>query len=60
MTGAGALDLAGYHVAFLVAASVMALGVIFSCFVNDGDAAATMAAVPHSGEGPGSSLAEAA
>ncbi len=45
VTGASALDLAGYHVAFLVAASVMALGVLFSCFVNDRDAAATMAPV---------------
>ena len=60
VTGAGALDLAGYHVAFLVAASVMALGVIFSYFVNDGDAAATMAAVPRDGASPGGSLAEAA
>jgi hypothetical protein len=47
-------------VAFLVAASVMALGVVVSFFVNDGDAAATMAAVPRDGEGAGNPLAEAA
>jgi EmrB/QacA subfamily drug resistance transporter len=60
VTGAGALDLAGYHLAFLVAASLMALGVVFAAFVNDGDAAATMAAVPRAGGGAGNSLAEAA
>jgi predicted MFS family arabinose efflux permease len=60
VTGASALDLAGYHVAFLVAAAVMALGVVCSVFVNDRDAAATMAAVPGDGEGAGNSLAEAA
>jgi len=42
-----------------VAASVMALGMVFSFFVNDGDAAATMAAVPRDGDA-GNSLAEAA
>ena len=30
VTGASALDLAGYHLAFLAAAAVMALGVVFS------------------------------
>jgi hypothetical protein len=60
VTGASALDLAGYHVAFLIAASVMALGAVASAFVNDGDAAATMAAVPRGGDGSGGSLAEAA
>jgi EmrB/QacA subfamily drug resistance transporter len=43
-TGAGARDLAGYHLAFLAAACLMALGVACSCFVNDADAAPTMAA----------------
>jgi predicted MFS family arabinose efflux permease len=42
-TGAGASDLAGYHLAFLAAASLMALGAAFACFVNDADAAPTMA-----------------
>jgi len=45
-SGAGPRDLAGYHLAFLAAAALMALGVIFSAFVNDADAASTMAAVP--------------
>jgi hypothetical protein len=39
---------------------VMALGVVVSAFVNDRDAAATMAAVSRDGESTGSSLAEAA
>jgi EmrB/QacA subfamily drug resistance transporter len=43
-TRAGARDLAGYHLAFLAAACLMVLGVAFSCFVNDADAAPTMAA----------------
>ena len=43
-SGAGARDLAGYHLAFVTAACLMALGVVFSCFVNDADAAPTMAA----------------
>jgi DHA2 family methylenomycin A resistance protein-like MFS transporter len=43
-TGAGAGDPAGYHLAFAAAAGLMALGVIFSCFVSDADAAPTMAA----------------
>jgi hypothetical protein len=57
VTGASALDLAGYHLAFLVAAAVMALGVVFSLFVNDGDAAATMATVSRDdgGDGAGAS-----
>jgi EmrB/QacA subfamily drug resistance transporter len=48
-TGAGAHDLAGYHLAFLAAAGLMALGVAFACFVNDADAAPTMAAGPRGG-----------
>jgi EmrB/QacA subfamily drug resistance transporter len=60
VTGASALDLAGYHLAFLAAAVVMALGVVSSFFVNDGDAAATMAAVPREGSGADGSLVEAA
>jgi EmrB/QacA subfamily drug resistance transporter len=43
-TGAGAGDLAGYHLAFLAAAGLMVLGVLASGFVNDADAAPTMAA----------------
>jgi len=43
---AGAGDLAGYHLAFLAAASLMVIGVIVSIFVVDADAASTMAAVP--------------
>jgi EmrB/QacA subfamily drug resistance transporter len=42
-TGAGASDLAGYHLAFLAAAALMAIGGVFACFVNDADAAPTMA-----------------
>ena len=42
-TGAGARDLAGYHLAFIAAACLMALGVAFAGLVNDGDAAPTMA-----------------
>jgi EmrB/QacA subfamily drug resistance transporter len=45
-SGAGPHDLAGYHLAFLAAAALMVVGVIFSAFVTDADAAATMAAVP--------------
>ena len=45
-TGAGAADLAGYHLAFLAAAALMALGLVFSCFVDDAAAAPTMAASP--------------
>ena len=48
-TGAGARDLAGYHLAFLAADGLMALGVAFACFVNDADAAPTMAAGPRGG-----------
>ena len=40
------------------AAALMVLGVIFSAFVTDADAAATMAAVPRAG--PADPLAEAA
>src|SRR3984885_2005502 len=43
-TGAGAGAPAGYHPAFLAAAGLMALGVLASGFVNDADAAPTMAA----------------
>jgi EmrB/QacA subfamily drug resistance transporter len=43
-TGASARDLAGYHMAFLAAAALMVLGVASSAFVNDTDAAPTMAA----------------
>jgi len=43
-TGASTRDLAGYHLAFLAAAALMALGVVSSVFVNDADAAPTMAA----------------
>jgi hypothetical protein len=42
-TGAGASDLAGYHLAFIAAACLMALGVAFAGLVNDTDAAPTMA-----------------
>jgi hypothetical protein len=45
-TGAGARDLAGYHLAFLAAAVLMVFGVVASSFVNDADAAPTMAATP--------------
>jgi EmrB/QacA subfamily drug resistance transporter len=48
-SGAGPRDLVGYHLAFLAAASLMAGGVIFSAFVTDADAAATMASVPRAG-----------
>jgi predicted MFS family arabinose efflux permease len=56
-TGAGAADLAGYHLAFLAAAALMALGAAFACFVDDADAAPTMARVAG---GPGEPLPEAA
>ena len=48
-TGASVRDLAGYHLAFLAAACLMALGVLASSFVNDADAAPTMAATPRAG-----------
>jgi predicted MFS family arabinose efflux permease len=48
-TAAGARDLAGYHLAFLAAAILMALGAVASTFVNDNDAAPTMAATPRDG-----------
>jgi EmrB/QacA subfamily drug resistance transporter len=51
-TGAGAVDLAGYHLAFLVAASLMALGAAFACFVDDADAAPTMAGTAGSAAEP--------
>ena len=46
-TRPGPLDLAGYRLAFVAAASLMALGALFSTRVSDADAAPTMA------EGPG-------
>jgi EmrB/QacA subfamily drug resistance transporter len=52
-TGAGASDLAGYHLAFLAAVGLMALGAVFACFVNDADAAPTMAAGTRDGHGGG-------
>jgi EmrB/QacA subfamily drug resistance transporter len=55
---AGPHDLVGYHLAFLAAAGLMAGGVVFSAFVNDADAAATMAAVSRAGAAD--PLAEAA
>jgi len=42
-TGAGSQDLSGYRLAFGVAASLMAIGAVFSARVHDADAAATMA-----------------
>jgi predicted MFS family arabinose efflux permease len=48
-TGAGAADLAGYHLAFLAAAGLMAFGALAATFVNDADAAPTMAATPKDG-----------
>jgi len=45
-TGAGARDLAGYHLAFVAAAILMALGGVASSRVNDADAAPTMAETP--------------
>jgi len=47
-TQPGPLDLAGYRLAFLAAACLMALGAMFAARVRDADAAATMA------DGPGS------
>ena len=47
-TQPGPLDLAGYRLAFLAAACLMALGAMFAARVRDTDAAATMA------DGPGS------
>jgi EmrB/QacA subfamily drug resistance transporter len=47
--GAGPHDLAGYRVAFVAAATLMALGAAFATFVIDTDAAATMAAGPDDG-----------
>ena len=45
-TGAGAADLAGYHLAFLAAAALMALSAVLAGFVDDADAAPTMARAP--------------
>jgi predicted MFS family arabinose efflux permease len=41
-TGAGAADLAGYRLAFLAAAGLMAAGLVFCFFVDDAAAAPTM------------------
>jgi EmrB/QacA subfamily drug resistance transporter len=49
-TGASAGDLAGYHLSFVAAACLMTLGLLSSLFVNDADAAPTMAAA--SGDTP--------
>jgi predicted MFS family arabinose efflux permease len=57
-SGAGPHDLVGYHLAFLAAAALMVGGVISSAFVNDADAAATMAAAAPADRGD--PLAEAA
>jgi EmrB/QacA subfamily drug resistance transporter len=57
-SGAGPGDLAGYHLAFLIAAALMVAGAIFSVFVNDADAAATMVTVPR--PGTAGTVAEAA
>ena len=51
-TGAGAADLAGYHLSFVVAACLMAVGVLLSLFVNDADAAPTMAPVRRDAPAP--------
>jgi EmrB/QacA subfamily drug resistance transporter len=48
-TGAGPSDLAGYRLAFVAAASLMALGMAFSTQVSDADAAPTMASGPEGG-----------
>ncbi len=48
-TGAGASDLAGYHLAFIAAACLMALGLVAASFVDDAAAAPTMAASPGDG-----------
>jgi predicted MFS family arabinose efflux permease len=42
-TGAGAADLAGYRLAFLTAAALMAAGLVFCLLVDDAAAAPTMA-----------------
>jgi EmrB/QacA subfamily drug resistance transporter len=56
--GAGPHDLAGYHLAFVAAAALMALGAAVSALVIDADAAATMAASP--GDGVAEAVPEAA
>ena len=45
-TGAGPANLAGYRLAFAAAAGLMVIGGLCSVFVNDADAAATMAKPP--------------
>jgi predicted MFS family arabinose efflux permease len=51
-TGASARDLAGYHLAFIAAAGVMALGMLAASFVSDADAAPTMAATRREAPAP--------
>lgn len=46
VTGAGPDNLAGYRLAFAAAAGLMVIGGVCSAFVNDADAAATMASTP--------------
>ena len=50
--GASAADLGGYHLSFVVAAGLMAVGVVISLFVNDADAAPTMAPVRREAPAP--------
>jgi EmrB/QacA subfamily drug resistance transporter len=45
-TGAGPHDLSGYRLALGAAASLMAIGAVFSAWVHDADAAATMVQGP--------------
>ena len=46
VTAAGPAHLAGYRVAFAAAAGLMVIGGVCSAFVNDADAAPTMASAP--------------
>jgi len=45
-TGARASDPGGYRLAFVAAASMMAIGALIGCLIHDADAASTMAATP--------------
>jgi predicted MFS family arabinose efflux permease len=45
-TGASVGNLAGYHLAFIAAASLMLLGALFATFIDNTDAASTMAPTP--------------
>ena len=56
-TRTGPADLAGYRLAFVAAACLMALGGVLSAMVKDADAAATMAGGP-GGRGAAAGLAE--